>query len=428
MLHEDPPTIRTRDVSFAVGAQRLLDSIAIEGHPGELIGLIGPNGAGKTTLLRVIAGLIPPAEGSVQLTGEEVSGLSAGQLARKVGYVQQIAPDSHGFTGAELVMMGRYAHLGRWQLEREEDLEIVRNAMKTTETERFAQRTVSTLSGGERQRVFVARAFAQQANLLLLDEPTANLDLQNQLRVLDIVRDEVARGVTAIAAVHDLTLAARYCDRLILLANGRMVAEGTPAEVLTPRNIESVFAVESVVYPDPLTGSPTLSVLGPARGRLQPFNRTRVHVICGGGSGARFMYALQRAGYMVTAGVLGAGDTDRMAADIMGVSYVPIPAFGEIGDEAHERHMYLIARGDITVLCEMPIGQNNLRNLDAAAIASTLITIETGPPEARDLTAGLAVERLNALRPVARCRDVGQGLAAIEAAATTGNRGETAYG
>ena len=200
--------------------------------------------------------------------------LSSKDVAAALALVPQIAPYTHGFTSIELVLMGRYPHLGRFQIEGKEDDRIARDAMRLTETEEFADRTLETLSGGERQRVFVARALAQQPRILLMDEPTANLDVLHQLKVLDLVRHLVNDGLTAVAAIHDLNMAARYCDRLVLLNGGRVLAEGTPEEVLLPETIESAFGVTSAVHRDPITGALAISLIGPANER--PLNGERI--------------------------------------------------------------------------------------------------------------------------------------------------------
>ena len=176
----------------------------------------------------------------------------------------QIVPYTHGFTAMELVLMGRYPHLGRFQIEGAGDERIARNAMRLTETEQFAERTLDTLSGGERQRVIVSRALAQQPRILLLDEPTSNLDVLHQLKVLGLVRNLVDDGLTAVAAIHDLNMASRFCERLVLLQEGRVLAEGAPQEVLTPKLIAQAFGVKAAVYQDPNTGSHAISLIGPA--------------------------------------------------------------------------------------------------------------------------------------------------------------------
>ena len=264
MQTERTASIRADELGFRVEAKALLERVRLHADQGQLVGLIGPNGAGKSTLLRAIAGVLRPQEGSVWLEGEELNSMPARDVASRMALVPQIAPYTHGFTARELVLMGRYPHLGRFRIEGAADEQIAREAMELTETEEFAERTLDTLSGGERQRVFVSRALAQQPRVLLLDEPTANLDVLHKLRVLDLVRGLVDEGLTAVAAIHDLGMAARYCDRLVLLSEGRVLAEGTPDEVLAPDIIEAAFGVRSAVYPDPVTGSLVVSLIAPA--------------------------------------------------------------------------------------------------------------------------------------------------------------------
>ncbi len=266
MNSDQTPAVEAHAVSFAVESRRLLDSVDLRASSGQFVGLIGPNGAGKTTLLRSISNVLRFDEGSVRLLGEDLDNLPAREVAEILALVPQIAPYTQGFTAFELVLMGRYPHMGRFQVEGKEDDRIANRAMRLTETEPFAARTLETLSGGERQRVFLARAIAQQPRVLLLDEPTSNLDVLHQLKILTLVRQLVDDGLTAVAAIHDLNMAARFCDRLILLADGRVRSEGTPQEVLTPEMIESVFGVEAAVYREPATGALAISLIAPADG------------------------------------------------------------------------------------------------------------------------------------------------------------------
>ena len=259
-----PPAISARDLTYEVEAGKLLDRVDLHADGGQLVGLIGPNGAGKSTLLRTISGILRQQEGTVFLDGTDLQSISSKQVAARLALVPQIAPYTHGFTALELVLMGRYPHLGRFQIEGAEDDRIAKDSMRLTETEQFADRTLDTLSGGERQRVFVSRALAQQPRVLLLDEPTSNLDIFHQIKVLDLVRQLVDDGLTAVAAIHDLNMAGRYCDRLVLLSEGRVLADGPPEAVLSPEVIESAFGVKSAVYRDPVTGSLAISLIGPA--------------------------------------------------------------------------------------------------------------------------------------------------------------------
>ncbi len=238
---------------------------------GELVALVGPNGAGKSTLLKAVGGLWPDVEGDVTLLGRPLSHYSTRQAARIVAHVPQITALDFSFTAEQIVMMGRNPHLGRFQLETERDRRIVARAMERTDTTHLADRLINTLSGGERQRVLIARALAQEPRVLLLDEPTANLDVQHQLGVLGLLRDLIEQDqLGVVAAVHDLEMAARYCDRLVLLHHGAVLAEGVPDAVLTPDHLAEVYCVEAQPYRDPITGYLRLAIrdggVAPAHG------------------------------------------------------------------------------------------------------------------------------------------------------------------
>ena len=229
------------------------------------MGIIGPNGAGKSTLLRALAGLLRPDSGSVRLGETRIERMNAGERARSIAFMPQ-QDAAHPFTALETVLMGRYAHLGRFELEGREDRRIARDAMAQTETARFESRQLDRLSGGERQRVVLARALAQRASVMLLDEPSSSLDLRHRLSVMETLRDEIVnRGIAVVIALHDIALAGRYCDRLMMLSQGVVVSEGSPIETLTPENLRQVFGVETSVRIDPDTGSPQVWLIGPAQ-------------------------------------------------------------------------------------------------------------------------------------------------------------------
>ncbi|HCU99747.1 MAG TPA: hypothetical protein DGL25_00975 [Dehalococcoidia bacterium] len=264
--NDSSAAVEARKISFNVETKTLLNRIDMRAERGSFVGLIGPNGAGKSTLLRAISGVLRNQEGAVWLEGSELSSMPTRDIASMLALVPQIAPYTQGFTAFELVLMGRYPHLGRFEIEGQTDDRIAKEAMHLTETEHFASRTLETLSGGERQRVFLARALTQQPQVLLLDEPTSNLDILHQLTILGLVRNLVDEGLTAIAAIHDLNLAARYCDQLVLLSNGSVLTEGKPEDVLTSETIELAFRVKSFVYREPVTYSLAISLIGPAEG------------------------------------------------------------------------------------------------------------------------------------------------------------------
>ena len=383
--------LQARDISVRLGGATILDSASLDARPGELLGLLGPNGAGKSTLLRVMAGLLKPDAGEVRFGGALLGTMAAGERARRIAFMPQ-DDAQHPFTALETVLMGRYPHLGRFELEGASDRGIARGAMERTDTGEFETRQLDTLSGGERQRVLLARTLAQQAAVLLLDEPAANLDLKHRLSIMDVLRAEIdKREIAVVMALHDLSLAGRYCDRLALMSNGAIAAEGAPADVLTPANLREAFEVETFVESDPVTGRPQVSLLGPAGGYTSVEEKgVVIHVICGAGSGRDVMHQLVSAGYTVTSGVLGLGDTDRDTAELLGVSFVPAPPFSQIDDPQHERHLALVEAADVVVLCDMAVGPNNLRNVEAARSSDRLLLILGPPFESLDYTGGVA--------------------------------------
>jgi iron complex transport system ATP-binding protein len=229
-------------------------------RPGEVLGLVGPNGSGKTTLIRAVTGAVRPVSGEVRLLGEDSSRLSQRERALRAAVVPQepLLPDA--FSALEIVLMGRTPHLRLLQNEGASDLAAAERAMRATGTWEFADRPAGELSGGERQRVVVARALAQEAPLLLLDEPTAHLDLGHQAGVLELVRGVCREeGRAVLAVVHDLTLAARYCDRLVLLSVGRVAAEGSAEDVLRSGLLTAAYGAPVEVFPHPRTGRPVVT-------------------------------------------------------------------------------------------------------------------------------------------------------------------------
>jgi len=256
----DPPLV-VDDLSVALGGREVLSNGSLTADHGELVGLIGPNGAGKTTLLRAIRGGVATTAGSIKVTGQSVSSLSAREVGRRVATVPQETELSFGFAIEQAVAMGRHAHIGRFGTPDETDRAAVADALARTSLESLADRPVTDLSGGERQRVLLARALAQATPVLLLDEPTASLDINHAIRTLETVRSVVDDGTAAVAAIHDLDLAARYCDRLILLAEGGVVAAGDPETVWTRETVAAAFDATAVVSHDEVTDTPRVTAL-----------------------------------------------------------------------------------------------------------------------------------------------------------------------
>ncbi len=251
-------SLQVAGLSFAYRSKEIVRDLTFSLRPGEAVGLVGPNGAGKTTVIRLLTRVLKPKSGQVTLDGQDAARLSRLALARALAVVPQGGDLPPSFTAQALVMMGRTPHLGLLAPEREEDYASVERVMRRTDTWAYRDRPVGELSGGERQRVLLARALVQEPAYLLLDEPTNHLDLKYQVEVLALTRHEVRRGLGALIVLHDLNLAARVCDRVLVLQEGRLVAEGEPAAVLSEALIRSVYGAQADVFVQPGTSLPVI--------------------------------------------------------------------------------------------------------------------------------------------------------------------------
>jgi len=235
--------LAARSLRVVYGEREVLHGIDLEVRAGEILALLGPNGAGKTTLLRALAAVIKPAGGEITLDGRAAHTLTRAEFARTVAVVPQDVPSAPGFTVREVVAMGRAPHQSAWLRERAEDTEAVARALRRCALEDLEGRLFSALSGGERKRVLLAQALAQSPRVLLLDEPSAFLDLRHAVLLFDLAREEARAGVAVAAIVHDLGLAARYADRAAILVEGAIVAEGPPRDVLEESRVTAAFGV-----------------------------------------------------------------------------------------------------------------------------------------------------------------------------------------
>jgi ABC-type cobalamin/Fe3+-siderophores transport system ATPase subunit len=238
------------DVSFAYDrpTRTVLHGVSLHADRGAIVGIIGPNGSGKTTLLKVLAGTLRPAGGRVTLDGRPLAAHGRRALARRIAVVPQDTHAAFEYTAFEIVLMGRHPHLGAFELEGPRDVAAARDALEATGAGDLETRMFSTLSGGERQRVIIASALAQSAEILLLDEPTAALDLRYQIQVADLVtRLNRDRGITIVLSTHDLNFAASVCREIVMIRDGRLVAQGPARDVLTPGNVRTVYDVDADV-------------------------------------------------------------------------------------------------------------------------------------------------------------------------------------
>ncbi|HLY75337.1 MAG TPA: heme ABC transporter ATP-binding protein [Planctomycetota bacterium] len=248
-------------IACAYDGADVLSEVTVRLSSGDFVALAGPNGSGKSTLIRALSRVLRPRLGTALLDGQDLYSLPARQSAKSIAVVPQETALEFEFTCEEIVLMGRAPHLGRFEIETELDRAVVKEAMERTATWELRKRSIGELSGGERQRVLLARAFAQEPRVLLLDEPTAHLDLSFQVQILRLVRELRNEKRTAVlASLHDLNLAAAYADRIVLLSKGRIAAAGTPQEVLSERVLRPVFGPEVAVRIHPDTGGPLVLV------------------------------------------------------------------------------------------------------------------------------------------------------------------------
>jgi iron complex transport system ATP-binding protein len=257
-------TLRLDNVNLGYGGQTILKNISLEAKPGELVGVIGPNGSGKSTLLKSIIRMLKPYSGQIFIDGNSLDKLKHNDLAQLVAIVPQNPVLPELFTALEVVLMGRTPHLGLLRYESSKDLAIVQKSMEVTQTEHLAERRIGEISGGEKQRLVIARALAQEPKILLLDEPTAHLDINYQVETLELVRRLcIEQDLIVLIALHDLNLAVQYCNRLIILNRGKIHSQGPPEVVINADTIKEVYGVDVCVCPHPVNKLPaTLVVRG----------------------------------------------------------------------------------------------------------------------------------------------------------------------
>jgi iron complex transport system ATP-binding protein len=252
------PRLRAEGLSLVYGGGPIVHDVDLDVRPGALTVLVGANASGKSTLVRGLARLLPPMAGRVTLDGEDLGRLPTRRVARTVGVLPQSPVTPDGIRVGDLVAHGRYPHRSFFRGHRSDDDDVVAQALAATDTADLVDRRMEELSGGQRQRVWIAMALAQQPRVLLLDEPTSALDVAHQVEVLDVLRAEVAGGRTVVVVMHDLTLAARYADDVVVLAGGRVVARGEPTATLTEDVVERAFGVRARLLTDPDTGRPVI--------------------------------------------------------------------------------------------------------------------------------------------------------------------------
>jgi iron complex transport system ATP-binding protein len=397
------PPLRLRGLRVAYGARVALAGVDLDVPAGQFLALAGPNGSGKTTLLRAVLGLVETGAGTIELFGAPAESLRVADRARRLAWVPQEESPRDDVRLADYVLYGRYAYRGALDAETAEDRAIAARALAEVGLTDRAADGILSLSGGERQRAVLARALAQTAPILLLDEPTAHLDVGHQLDLFGRVRRLAReRRVTIVAAVHDLNLAARFADRIVVLSHGRLVADGPPEAVLTAELLARVWGIVADLRRDPRSGIPYLipQTLLTAPGTGPPALGP-VHVVGGGGSASPILGRLTDEGYRLTAGVLPLLDSDADTAAALSVPTAVEAPFAPIGAVAWQRNLELLRGARAIVVAPFPVGPSNLENLEGLRPLRGRVPIAlcARPPiSERDFTGGRAAAAYAQLR------------------------------
>jgi len=395
-----------RGLEVTLQGRRVLGPLDLSIQTGAFLGVLGPNGSGKTTLLRVLTGALRPTEGEVRLLDRPVQQYHPAEIARLAGVVPQQFSLDFGFTVAEMVAMGRYVHRARrpvtaraWLPKTSDgpgadDDSVVAQVLQWTGLSELADRPVTRLSGGERQRALIAQTLAQQTPVLLLDEPLNNLDLNHQLEVMQLLSRLHQGGRTVVVILHDLNIAAQYCDQLVLLDQGRIAASGPAEEVLDPRVILEVFKVRVSVHRQGLR--PYLTPLWSRARQTESDRETlKVHVIAGGGAASPLIEELVARGFAPSLGVVSVFDTDYLTAERYELDVVSAPPFQAFPAETIDQMESLVGESDVLVVAPVFFGQGNMESLRVALRAlqrgQQVLFLNPESCAERDLTGGEAV-------------------------------------
>ncbi len=362
---EKKSILRFENVTVKYDKHEVLKDFSCDVFGGEFVSMIGPNGSGKSTLINAVMGSVELSGGKIYLGNKNNEDYTAKERARFAAVVPQNFNTAFGFKVRDIVMMGRNPYLKRMQTETIEDIRIVDEALKLTNTLHLKDRKITSLSGGERQRVIIAGALAQKPKLLILDEPTNHLDIHHNLEIMQLIKElNIKDGITVFAVLHDINMAARFSDRIILLDAGKEIKSGTVREVISEEVLKPVYQIDMIVRNNRLTDSPEIVPLRMNRQEDPVSNGLKVHVICGGGSGEMILQQLKGKGYAVSCGVLNIGDSDYEICGSLDIPVAMEAPYHPIGKQAYDENSAMIRACDIVILTDVAIGSGNLLNVE----------------------------------------------------------------
>lgn len=408
--------LSVRDLSFSYNQRKVLNNISFEVKEGDFISILGPNGAGKSTLVNIISKVLRDYEGRIEIRGKDVRGLSSRDIAKIVGVVPQYTNPGFSFTVAEMVMMGRHAHISRFEVVKKEDFAAVNEAMVKAKILPFEKRKFTELSGGEKQRVVIAQVLAQDSSILLLDEPTSHLDINFQIEFINLFLDlNQKEDKTVIGVFHDINLALQSGGKIMLLKEGSVFGFGSGEEIVSRANIKNVFGSDVFVGRNPVTGklyvSPIFSPEVDWSIISKPGSKNlKIHIIGGGGAASPVINLLHNSGYRVSCGVINALDTDLDTAQILEIPYVTEAPFSPISPDSQNRNLEFIRLSDAVILPSVEFGPGNFLNLvsvkEAASMGKKVIVVNYKNINERDHTGGEAEKLYKEI--------VGQGAVVVE--------------
>ncbi len=393
------PSIKVNDIHFSYNIEPVLKEISLAFGKGNLYGILGPNGCGKTTFLNIVGRLLKQNYGDILVNEINLDNMTIKEIAKTLAYVQQKAETlDFNFSVEEIVLMGRYSYIDRFSRESEEDHKVVNNILKDLNLEELRDREYNKLSGGEQQKVMIARAIAQQTKIILLDEPTSHLDINYKLEFMELFQKFVQKGILILIVLHDLNLAAQFCDKIILLNNGKIHAFGDVSETITEQNVKEVYNVDVIIERNPITQSsyimPISNYLNSKLKIKQVPDERKIHIIAGGGTAVNFLSLISNVNTSI--GVLHVLDDDHTMAEKMQIKTISEAPFSPISDKTLKLLEIAIHQSNLVILANVPFGNANLGNLEVLdKFTGKIIIIEETPIENRDFTEGKATEIYN---------------------------------
>ncbi len=354
--------IKIENLTVKYGTQNIIKSIDVEIESGEFVSIIGPNGAGKSTLLKAVMKNLDVSSGEIYLKGKNLKNVSHREKSKIIGFVPQDYNISFDFSVYDIVEMGRNPHKERFKKSEFDDKQIIEDALTKTNTIEFKDKNFNNLSGGEKQRVIIARALAQQPEILILDEATSNLDIHHQLDILELIHSlNREEGITVLTIMHDLNLASRFSDKIILLNEGMVSKVGTPDEVIDEKVLRTIYDMEMIVRENKLL---LFKEILPMRTRKAKIDKTiKIHIICGGGTGEYIIQKLYSERYILSCGILNEGDSDFLLCKNLDIRCVFEKPFSVFSEEKIEENRQLVKDSDIILLTDIAVGSGNFINV-----------------------------------------------------------------